>query len=81
MIYNKIKFKNKDLIYDIIFLKVIKLNDVKDIKRVLKSKSFSLIINFDNYSKIDYFEIKLLSLSLSLSLFKKFIKIYKISKI
>ena len=89
MIYNKIKFENKDLICDIKFLKVIKINDVENIERALKSKSFSLIINFDNDSKIDYFEIrmkltqkfKIKSLSLSLSLFEKCLKIYKILKI
>ena len=70
---------------------MIKINNVEEIKRALKPKSFSLIINFNNNSKIDYFEIKMkltqkfktksLSLSLLLSLFKKCLKIYKISKI
>ena len=58
MIYNKIRFEN-DEIYVIRFLKMIKINDVEKIKRALKSKSFLLIINFDNDSKIDYFEIKM----------------------
>ena len=89
MIYNKIKFKNKNLICDVRLLKIIKINDVEDIKRALKPKSFSLIINFNNDSKINYFKIKIKStqklkiksLSLSLSLFKKCSKIYKILKI
>ena len=90
MIYNKIKFEN-DKVYVIRLLKVIKISDVEEIKRALKSKSSSLIIDFDNNSKINYFKIrikltqefkiKLLSLSLSLLLFKKCLKIYKISKI
>ena len=92
MIYNEIKFENNK-IYVIKLLKMIKINDVEKIKRVLKSKSSLLIINFNNNSKINYFEIKmkstqkfeikslLLSLSLSLSLFKKCLKIYKISRI
>ena len=91
MIYNKTKFEN-DEVYVIRFLKIIKINDVKNIKRILKSKNSSLIINFNN-SKINYFEIKMkltqkfkikslsLLLSLSLSLFKKCLKTYKISKI
>ena len=58
MIYNKIRFKN-DEICVIRLLKIIKINDVEEIKRTLKSKSFSLIINFNNNSKIDYFEIKM----------------------
>ena len=70
---------------------MIKINDVEKIKRTLKSKNSLLIINFNNNSKIDYFEIKIkltqkfkiksLLLLLSLSLFKKYLKIYKISKI
>ena len=70
---------------------MIKINDVEKIKRTLKSKNSLLIINFNNNSKIDYFEIKIKStqkfkiksllLLLSLSLFKKYLKIYKISKI
>ena len=70
---------------------MIEINDVEKIGRALKSKNSSLMINFDNNSKIDCleikmkstqkFEIKLLILSLSLSLFKKCLKIYKISKI
>ena len=58
IIYNKIKFENNE-IYIIRLLKIIKINDVEKIKRVLKSKSFSLIINFNNNSKIDYFEIRM----------------------
>ena len=38
---------------------MIKINNVEEIKRALKPKSFSLIINFNNNSKIDYFEIKM----------------------
>ena len=60
IICNKIKFKNNEICV-IRFLKIIKINDVEDIKRTLKSKSFSLIINFDNNSKINYFEIKMKS--------------------
>ena len=89
MICNEIKFENKDLICDIRLLKMIKINNVEDIKRVLKSKSSLLIINFDNDSKIDYFEIKMKStqkfetksLLLSLLLFEKCLKIYKVLKI
>ena len=90
MIYNKTKFENNEICV-IKLLKIIKINDVGKIKRALKPKSSLLIINFDNNSKIDYFEIKIkltqklkiksLSLSLSLSLFKKCLKIYKILKI
>ena len=94
MIYNKTKFEN-DKIYIIGFLKIIKINDIEEIKRALKSKRFSLIINFNNNSKIDYskirikltqkFKVKSLSLSLllllSLSLFEKCFQIFKISKI
>ena len=56
---------------------MIKINDVEDIKRALKSKNFSLMIDFNNNSRINYFEIKMKSTqkfktkSLSLSLFKK----------
>ena len=60
IIYNKIRFKN-DEIYIIIFLKMIKINNVEKIKRILKSKNSSLIINFNNDSKIDYFEMKIKS--------------------
>ena len=60
MIYNEIRFKN-DEIYVIRFLKMIEINNVKEIKRVLKSKNSSLIINFDNNSKINCFEIKIKS--------------------
>ena len=93
--YDKIRFEKKNLIYDIGLLKMIEINDVEEIKRVLKSKRSSFMINFDNDLKIDCFEIKmkstqrckvkslllLLSLLLSLSLFKKCLKIYKILKI
>ena len=58
MIYNEIKFKN-DEIYIIKLLKIIKISDIEEIKRILKSKSFSLIINFNNDSKINCFEIKM----------------------
>ena len=61
MIYNEIKFEN-DEIYVIKLLKIIKINDVEEIKRALKSKSSSLIINFNNDSKINYFEIKMKSM-------------------
>ena len=57
MIYNEIKFKNNK-VYIINFLKVIKIKNVEKIKRALKSKSFSLIINFNNDSRINYFKIK-----------------------
>ena len=88
MIYNKIRLEN-DEVYVIRFLKMIKINDVREIKRVLKSKSSSLMINFDNDSKVDCFKIRMKStqkldiklLSLSLSLFKRCLRIYKISKI
>ena len=90
MICNEIKFKNNE-IYVITLLKIIEINDIKKIKRALKSKSFLLIINFDNDSRINYFKIKIkltqkfkiksLSLSLLLSLFKKCLKVYKISRI
>ena len=58
MIYNKIKFKN-DEICVIRFLKIIEINDVEEIKRALNPKNSLLIINFDNNSKIKYFEIKM----------------------
>ena len=58
MIYNKIRLKNNK-IYVIRLLKMIKINDIEKIKRALKSKNFSLIINFDNDSKINYFKIKM----------------------
>ena len=58
VIYNEIKLKN-DEAYVIKLLKIIKINDVEEIKRALKSKSFSLMINFNNGSKINYFEIKM----------------------
>ena len=58
MIYNEIRFENNEICV-IKFLKMIKINDVGEIKRILKSKSFSLIINFNNDSKVDYFEIKM----------------------
>ena len=90
MIYNKTKFKNNEICV-IRLLKMIKINDVKKIKRALKPKSFLLIINFNNDSKVNCFEIRMkstqkfktksLSLSLSLSLFKKCLKIYKVSRI
>ena len=40
---------------------MIKTNDIKEIRRALKSKNSLLIINFDNDSKINYFEIKMKS--------------------
>ena len=58
MIYNEIRFNDNE-IYVIRFLKVIKINDIEKIKRVLKSKSSLLIINFNNNSKINYFEIRM----------------------
>ena len=58
VIYNKIRFKN-DKIYVIGLLKIIKINDVEEIRRVLKSKNSLLMINFNNNSKIDYFKIKM----------------------
>ena len=60
MIYNETKFEN-DKIYIINFLKMIKIDDVEEIKRALKSKSFLLIIDFDNDSRIDYLEIRMKS--------------------
>ena len=60
MIYNEIRFKN-DKICVIKLLKVIKINNVEEIKRALKSKSFSLIINFDNDLKVNCFEIRMKS--------------------
>ena len=59
LIYNKVKFKKRDLTCDIRLLKIIEINDVEEIKRVLKSKRFSFVINFNNNSKIDYFKIKM----------------------
>ena len=60
MICNKIKFKNNE-IYDIKLLKMIEISDIEDIKRALKPKSFSLIINFNNDLKINCFEIRMKS--------------------
>ena len=68
---------------------MIKINDVEEIRRALKLKRFSLIMSFNNDSKIDYLKIKMKlaqkleikSLSLSLSLFEKCLKIFKILKI
>ena len=60
MIYNEIRFENNK-VYVIRFLKMIEINDVEKIKRVLKSKNFSLMINFNNDSRIDYFEIRMKS--------------------
>ena len=59
-IYNEIRFKN-DEIYIIRFLKIIEINDVEKIKRALKSKNSLLMINFDNDSEINCFEIKMKS--------------------
>ena len=50
MIYNKTKFE-----------KIFKINDVEKIKRVLTPKSFLLIIDFNNDSRINYFKIKMKS--------------------
>ena len=90
MIYNEIELEN-DEICVIKLLKMIEISGVEEIKRALKSKSSSLMIDFDNDSRINYFEIKIkstqkfniksLSLSLSLSLFKKCSRIYKILRI
>ena len=60
IIFNEIKFENNEICV-IKILKMIEINDVKEIKRALKSKSFLLIINFNNNSKIDYLEIKMKS--------------------
>ena len=60
MIYNEIRFKN-DEICVIKFLKIIEINDVKEIKRALKSKRSLLIINFDNNSGINCLKIKMKS--------------------
>ena len=90
IICNEIRFKD-DEVYVIKLLKVIEINDVKEIKRALKSKSFLLMINFDNDSRVDCFKVKIkstqklktksLSLSLLLLLFKRCLKVYKISRI
>ena len=58
IIYNEIKLEN-DEVCVIRFLKMIKINGVEEIKRVLKSKSFSLIIDFNNDSKINCFKIRM----------------------
>ena len=58
MIYNEIRFEN-DEIYVIRFLKMIEINGVEAIKRALKSKRFSFMINFNNDSQLDYFEIRM----------------------
>ena len=91
IICDKIKIEKRDLIYDIKLLKIIKINDVEEIERALKSKRFLFIINFNNDLRIDCleiktkstqkFEVKLLSLSLSLLLFEKCLKAFKISRI
>ena len=61
MIYNEIRFENNEICV-IRFLKIIKINNVKKIKRALKSKSSLLIINFNNDLKINYFKIKIKSI-------------------
>ena len=61
MIYNEIKFKN-DEIYVTELLKMIKINNVEEIRCALKSKNSSIMINFNNDSKIDYFEIRMKSI-------------------
>ena len=38
---------------------MIKINNIEKIKRALKSKSSLLMINFNNNSKTNYFEIKI----------------------
>ena len=58
MLYNEIRFENDETCV-IRFLKMIKINNVEEIKRALKPKSFLLIINFDNDSRINCFEIKM----------------------
>ena len=58
MIYNEIRFEDDETCV-IRFLKIIKINNVEEIKRALKPKSFLLIINFDNNSRINCFEIKM----------------------
>ena len=58
IIYNEIKFENNKVCV-IKLLKIIKINDVEEIRRALKLKSFSLMINFNNNSKINYFKIKI----------------------
>ena len=60
MIYNKIRFKN-DKICVIKLLKIIKINDIGEIRRALKSKSSLFVINFNNNSRINYFEIRMKS--------------------
>ena len=58
VIYNEIRFKNNEICV-IRFLRMIKINDVEKIKRVLKSKSSSLMINFNNDLRINYFKIRM----------------------
>ena len=60
VIYNEIRFKNDEACV-IGFLEIIKINNVEEIKRVLKSKSFLLMINFDNNLRVDCFKIKMKS--------------------
>ena len=60
MICNKVRFKNNEICV-IRFLKVIEINDVEEIKRALKSKSSLFVINFNNNSRINCFEIKMKS--------------------
>ena len=52
-------FKFDDIICDIKFEKVNKINDVNNINRVCKLKSFSLMINFDKNSRVDYLKINI----------------------
>ena len=56
----KVRFENNE-IYVIKLLKMIEINDVEKIKRALKSKRFSLMINFDYDSKIDYLKMRMKS--------------------
>ena len=52
-------FKFNNIIYNIKFEKMNKINDINNINRVYKSKNFSLMINFNENLKIDYFEINI----------------------
>ena len=61
IIYNEIRFKD-DEICVIRLLKIIKINDIEEIKRALKPKSSLLMINFNNDSKINCFKIRMKSM-------------------
>ena len=52
-------FEFDNIIYNIKFEKMNKINNVNNINRVRKLKIFSLIINFNKNSRIDYLEINI----------------------